>query len=711
MILSVGVVVSVPKSSDLANLVLISGAAFGCLAPTAWVSFPAAVLLVLWLPGRLLVQALRPINTMPGGFWLAISTSILLSPIPLSWFWRFSNSRPTLLIGLVALNLLLLIVSRRTEAVPKPAAMFSSTRQRWLFAALILFVGACVFGSYWLPEAGGRIGTRAAGDYVKHHAVLWSLERYPLPLHSVFYAEESATPYYYYHYHHLVAAALRKLAADRVSIGFALGVTSAVVTSAFIAVVFLLARGVPRLASSGGALFAAACASIVGGWDIIPVLIRTAFGAKAVVVLDSWCPIPWRIHNLSTQFQWCPQHVAGTLAIALAALWLRQAPSARWWIILAPLLAASLFGSSVYLAMTAFPAALVYVLIQYREARGDHARRRALLVALPCMAGLGLAMMGLQAWEYRLMSLRAPGGLTCSWDRLDLALIGQLVPPGVLANFLDAPWMFLVDFGLPALACVLVTGVVWRSFWRDAGLRFLLIVGILGILTVYTIRSDHSRFDYSFRLAVMPTQVVGALLAGALLVPDYVRPCVRRWRRAILVAGVVLGLPAGLYEAPLMAVRSLLQTPVNQSEAGAIRFLRDRTPAEIVVQRAPEGPLGLPQLIDRQLGVSDPTDSHVRVFYPRDMEKMERLYAGVEHAFSTASSRQAYEALRAAHITHVLVGDLEQKRYGLLGQFDDPRWFERVYTDERARVYRLLEAPASGPMVPNHPEPAKDEPL
>ena len=76
---------------DVAVLVI---AALGSLAPTPWISFPAASLLVLWLPGRLVVRALPPLDAGPGQIWLALTAGLVLVPVPLSWFWRYSMPRP-----------------------------------------------------------------------------------------------------------------------------------------------------------------------------------------------------------------------------------------------------------------------------------------------------------------------------------------------------------------------------------------------------------------------------------------------------------------------------------------------------------------------------------------------------------------------------------------------------------------------------------------
>jgi len=690
--------------SDRISVAYIAGVALcatACLAGPIWLGLPAAAILLLWIPGRMFMRLLGDVDAAPGRAWLAVAASMILMPVPLSWIWQISNERLAILGGVAAINLVLIFLAGRAAARPRATCMFGTWRGRAIFTAIVLWSAACVFGSYWLPTAGGRTRTVAAHDYIKHHAVMLSLERYPLPLHNIFYAAEADTPYYYYEYHYLVPAALRKMTGDRASIAMAFGLSSAVVAAVFIALAFLIARNV--LGSGRGALLSAACVSIVGGWDVIPVLIRMLAGGPKVIVLDSWCPVAWRIHNLMTQFMWCPQHVSAVIGLMLGCLWLRQAPSARWWVIVAPLLAASIFGSSVYLAITIFLAALIYMAMRFFGDLAAVVPLRRRLLALAAMAAAGAALMGPQAWRYYVMSQRYAGGLTLQWEHFDFALLGRLVPAGPIANLLDAPWLILIEFGLPAAACVLVARKVWSAFWQDPGGRLLILAGALGTVGLFCIRSDINPIDYSFRIAIMPAMVVAAVLAGALIEPEHLRRFARTWRKEILVTGVILGLPVGFYEAPLMAVRTFLLDEPRAADADAIRYLREQTPKDAVVQCDPEAAPRLVQLIDRQIGVSDPigpNNAHVRVFQPVDVDRMYEAAAEVEYAFLTDSSREAYAFLRAQRVTHVLAGSIERKRFGEMHQFEDAGLFAIVYEDEEATVYRLLGRPGTTQDVP-----------
>ncbi len=704
------------RSVDCRTLAGTALAAAGCLTPTPWVSLPAALALTVWLPGRSLLGILPPRDQYPGRTWIALAAAFVLVPVPLTAVWAFSNDRAAVLVSLAGLNLLLILwrmlAVRRSRGGPEfalmaprslanrhlmclgdswsaPVFVHATRVSRAALALLLLFTGGCVWASLYLPEAGGRMAPRPAHDYIKHHAVLLSLENSPLPLHNYFYAAERDTPYHYYHYQYLVPAALRKLGGDRASIGFTFALTSGLLAMVLAAMVFLLARELFGGRSRWAPWWAAACVTVVGGWDVIPVLLRMWQGAAPVVVLDSWIPSPWRIHNLMTQYMWCPQHVSGALIVLLTAWWLRQSPRGAWWVAMGPLLAAALFGTSLYLAMTAFVAAAIYLISRAVDARRQGGRLGTWLLAAIGMGVVAGALMLPQTLGYLEMSRRGVGGLTLTWPRFDHALVGRLAEPGVLANWLDAPWIWLTEFGVLAVAAVLVGRSFWRDAWRDPGLRLLLLAGAVGLAAVYTIRSSHAMVDYSFRVSVMPAQVFAALCVAAVCVPKGSRLRSRRLLGGVCGVSAVLGLPVGLYEAPMMAVRTWLRPPAEQQDAGAIRFLREHTPPDAVIQGDPCDRVSLPQLAHRGLGVADLDNSHVRVFYPRNIRLMRATCGAVEQALREEDAARAQAALAAASVEYVLFGTAELRRGPRPSAFADNDRFEQVYADEKTAVFRL----------------------
>lgn len=679
-------------SSRLAILILATAA---CFAPTCWISLPAAAILVLWLPGRSLLYLLPGLESLRGSRWVVIAASVALMPVALSWLWHLANARWAVVASVCVLNLVLAVAGWKgflAEGAAPPAA---SGRHRLLVAAMTVWTSGCVFLSFWLPGQVGNVTITRAHDYIKHHAVMLSLERHPLPLHSCFYQAEADTPYYYYEYYYLLPAALRTMTGNSVSIPFAFGLTSGLLAAVLIHLTFLLARAV-----SGGekcAVLAAAFVSLVGGFDIVPILIKAATGASMVVTLDAWCPVAWRVHNFTTQYFWCPQHVFAVVGLTLAVIWLRLSPRSRWWLLMAPLLSASIFGGSAHLAMVIFPAAVLYVVLYlWRGVRAERRRPGRVLAGVLVIGIFGLALMGWQAWGYNQMSGRYAGGLTASWERFPFALFGRLLPPGPLANYADAPWLLMVELGLPALACLLVSGAFWRRLWADPATKLLILVAISGGLLMFTFRSDVNAIDYGFRIAPMAAAPLLTVVAGAVLNADLLRPRVRRMAGKLAVIGVLLGLPVGLYETPMAAVRTLWESRRLMPESTAIDFVRTATPIDVVAQGDPESRLDLAALTDRQMGVSKPDSPHVVVFSPKDPARMRQAYSDVIRAFSTSSSTEAQAKLSRWGIQYVFIGIAERERFGAMPQFDDRSLFELMYNSDGAAVYRLVTSISSG---------------
>jgi hypothetical protein len=653
-------------------------------------------MLLVVLPGTYALRLFQPACKTAGRKWLAIPMSLIIMGLALSYLWQWSNDRSTVLLTVLIINAALILVTHlRPDSHGPPAPMFDTRRQRWFFTALLVWIGACVTLCYWLPA--WRSVEHPVGDYVKHHAVCWSLDRSPLPLQNVFFAAASDQPCYYYDQLYFIPAAIRILAGHTVSIPFVFGLVAGIVAITFIAMVYLLANDV--IGSRHGALLATCCASIVGGWDIIPCVVKWIDIGRVFIVLDAWCPIAWRIHNIMDNFFWCPQHEAALMMFLFCCRLLQINARSRWWLLVAPLAAVSIWGTSVYHAMITFPAAALYAMFEgYRAMATDRAALKRLLGAILLIGVAGAMAMIPRALQYHEMNARYDGGLTLQWERFPLALFGRLLPPGPWANWLDAPWMLLIDVGLGVLACLMISRQAWSRLWRNNGTRLLLITGSIGLVTMWLIRSSVNPFDYGFRHASRTVLIVGALCAGLLLQPHLLRSWARRCRWPVLMAGILIGLPVGLYQSPLMATRSLIESRRGLAEAGATRYIRQHTSTDAVVQTEPKKGAPFVQLTDRRSAAVDPEDSHVNIFRPPDMTPVLEAYRDVQEDCQVESSRVAYEKLHKWGTTHLLIGHREQELFGLMPQFNDAKWFEKVYDDQQVRVYRLRDhkEPQSG---------------
>ncbi len=679
--------------SRLKQLVAIGVLAAGAALVPPMLS-AVCVLWLLILPGRGISARFGSDRAMSA---VALAAGLVFMPLLLNGLWHVTNDR------FVILGLLLLVnaifVPPAKSAAPVETRPSGGRTSVVLLRVILGWSAACVFLGLWLPRAFD-VSIQGAHDYVKHHAVVLSLMESPLPLQNMFYSGEPGTPYYCYHFFYLLAAAIVHQQLLDCGTAFALD-----------------GRGgdsrVHRLGGSAGSRHHG-----FGAGGDIGVRLRECgrrMGcdpggveraarrriAAPPVTLDTWCPTPWRWHNLMTQFYWCPQHVDAMLTFLLATYWLRALPLDRRWIMLAPLHAWSIFGSSAYLAMTLLPAAALAALWpMFQRPTAERATSRGYFAALVLIGVLGSALMLPLALGYSEMAHRFRGGLTTQWERFPLAVFGRHLPPGPLANFADLPWIMLFDMGLPLLALPLAGRATWRKLLSDAALRPLLIAAVVGPLAMFTLRSTVNPFDYSFRLAIMPTQVFAALVTGTLVAGGAASLSRRALVRVVLIGGVIIGLPVGLYEAPISALRSQLQKSQLAADEGAIRFLRALPRGSIiqgdpVVEQGKDDRLHLSELTDQRIGVLDPSHSHVRVFYPRDERAWQEHFERVRAALTATSPRAAYDALRELGVQYVLYGSVEAKHYGPPGAFENERYFEPVYRDAKARVYRLHSGESS----------------
>ncbi|MFQ6048133.1 MAG: hypothetical protein ACE5K7_02085 [Phycisphaerae bacterium] len=649
---------------------------------------------------------------------LATALSLALAPVALNGLWHLTHQRwLSLAAWWAGLILLTWLPPRPAGAIDPLPPLLEHRRTRLAALVLAAWVGLCIGLTYWPTELLGWPVPAGQHDFVKHHAVLDSLQRRPLPLGNVFYARGADGPIYYYHFFYLVPATLRLWVQHRLSIELAFAVQSALTALIVVGLIYLLAK---RLSGAElSAMFAAFSASVIGGLDIVPVLINAARG-QLVITLDAWT-LDHRIGNFYTQMLWAPQHVAGLLVVLVAVAMLSLAASGRRWLLLGPLLIAAVVGTSVYVAMPALLGLGLWVLLDlWRLLRDRRAlcRRAAVYIFA---AGLALLLAGPLLLGYYRMSLRFGATFSTQWPRFNYALLGRLVEPGILANLLDLPWILLLEFGARFVLCLLVAGAVYVRFWRDPGLKLLGLTGLAGLAGYVCLRSVIQYNDFGTR-AMLPAMAASAILAAAALRAgagsfSWYNPLgwtleparlvgYRRALQLIVGATVAAGLAVGVYEAPANAVRRYAQPWWQNRQASALRrqqladeqqacsFLRHGLPLRAVVQFHPGGTGRCPrkylvQVARRQCGVLDPDDEDVMVFRPADLPTMRQIYADVLEAGRTSSASRAYRLLAGAGITHVFVGSVEREAWQHLEKFEDARFFRPVFVRRYAAVYAL----------------------
>ncbi|MCC6361048.1 MAG: hypothetical protein IT450_20090 [Phycisphaerales bacterium] len=685
----------------------------------------AALWLLYWLPGAAFLSV-----TGWGREWerggrciLAPATSVLLVPLVLNPIWHWTDDGRIACTLIAGIGLVALLCMRQPQSPASGASETIGQRPRPLFrsrigtAALPLiaaWVGASVLFSYWPNDIGkGPIPQTGIHDYIKHHAILLELE-HTLPLGNPFFADGAHEPVYYYHFFYLAPAAIRSAAGGAVSIALVFGLSAAIVAAALVGMAYLFIK---RLTDSDAAgVLAALLVGPIGGFDILPLLVQQKF----VVTLDAWADTPLRVHNLLTQLVWTPQNSQGLLVGLVGAYGLSsRGVFWRGWVLVAPLLAASLLGTSVWVSAMVLPGAAIIALWQILKRAARPAVR---LKRIGAAAGIALLTVGLAAPTlagYLETSRRHGKSLTLVWDAHSKnAVLGTWVKPGMTANLLDLPWILFFEFGPLLVLPLLLRRESWRRANADAGLSLLMMTSVLALVAFAGVRSHFTYNDFGHRAIMIPL-LTGALL-GSLVACQFrsrstgsrepspgglhdsgnasTPTATGRWGRRIAVTSLLLGLPVGLWQAPATAARRFVEygESVAAKEAGALRYLRDALPRDAVAQGACDDSertrstrLSLCQLIDRQIGVLElQEDTHV--FQGRDGSLQAQTLAefrGVLERPASAADRHA--ALRRHGVTHVLLGVAERERWVDLGTFDDAAFFRTIFDDGGGRVVEL----------------------
>ncbi len=676
---------------------------------------PAMLLLLCYLPGRYVVAGfgLGANWDAAGRVVLALATSLAITPVVLNPIWHLTNA-PWPLLGCVWLLVTLgCWLSHALGKSPTPmteSRLFDQTRTKVVFALIAALVAFAAIGTYWPTELRGYPVPALIHDFIKHHAVLFSLEHRPLPLGNPFFADNAAGPVYYYHFFYLIPATVRALSPGA-SIELAFGLQAALVGIGTAGMFYLIVKRFTG--GDGPATLAALLATAIGGLDIIPVIIMK----MRVITLDAWADTLVRIHNLFTQIVWTPQNVQGVLitlvgvyAFSLKGWW-------KGWFVLGPVLAAGLIGSTIWVAAGGLPGLAVFILLELATLRRKPALalRRLLGSSVVALLMFGLALPSLLG--YLEMSRRHAKGLTADWPYQTHALLGKLVPPGVIANLLDLPWLLALEFGPLLLFPILVPRRIWRRVWDDSGLRLLMLSALVALIGFVSVRSHFEYNDFGQKV-ILAAMAAGVVLAACILAPQARRPSLlnplgwslhgqspQRPRRVLggfIGLVLLLGLPVGLYQSPLAAVRryvpkdSLLGVLAHDDaqraaqEAGAGRFLRHNLPSDAVVQAHPfKERLQLAQIARRQIGITV-LEQDTMVFFPTDATAHQHaLEAIAEVLEQPVGAERCHATLRAHGITHVLVGTVERELWQGLDKFADQRFFESVFHDDVSAIYAL----------------------
>ncbi len=687
------------------------------LVPVTAVSTVAGFVLLAWLPGRLLlpIVGIERHWSTAGRTLLSVAVSWSVVPFVLNPLWHVTNDRFVLL-GVVCAGIALLAWAgdrRRSTSSDEPPELFFQYRPTLVFAVVVaVFLAGGVILPYWPTGLLGYPIPAEIHDFIKHHAILTSLERRPLPLGNIFYAAGADGPVYSSHFFYLIPATVRAWTASNLSHELAFGLASTLVALPMIGMVYAITKRF--IGSEPSASLAAALVSVIGAFDVFLYLPTMLEAGRPLVMIDHWAAHPYVIHNFLFQMIWSPQNVLAVLIVLVGVYILSARGLWRGWLMLGPVLGAAVLGSSVWVAMAALPALAIWAITRPRR--------------LPVIAGVGSAMTLLclpQLLGY-VASASHPGrGLTLEWPANTLANLGRLIEPGIAANLLDLPLALTLEFGAKLLLLALVPVGLWKKVWRDDGLRWLLIAALMALVISSVVRVALEHNDLRHKMLLL-TMAFCAIVAGGAVGRNHPSPrwwnplgwspvAARLTRPIALLMFLILlsGLATELYEVPLTAVRRYVEeylavrTLVGpqrsdlDAEYDAIRYMRYELPAGAVVQAAGTSPRArLAQMICKQIGVMEPWDD-LMVFEPPDR----RAYLHCADELLTTlrtddSAERTHAVLRKYQVTHVFVGLVEGDAWDHLERFDDRRYFDEVFRERGIRVVSLQERGTAHPAAP-----------
>ncbi|MCH7526497.1 MAG: hypothetical protein IID39_03580 [Planctomycetes bacterium] len=675
--------------------------------PITAVNTAAGFALLAYLPGRVLLRRLGVEShwSAAGRTVLALGVSLAVVPFMLNPLWHFCHEEWVIRLIVWAATLVLIFLTPNVDsrtASDRPRKFFEFRPTRIAAGIVAVIIVLAVVLPYWPTELFGYPVPATIHDFVKHHAVLDSLQRRSLPLGNVFYADGANEPVSYYHFFYLIPATVRLWTGHNLSIELAFGISSALVALSTTGMIYLITKRF--YGGEAPATLAAALVTVVGALDIFPFISLMIEQGRPLLTLDAWAVHPYRIHNFLNQMTWSPQNVSAILIVLLGSYVLSTGKVRRGWLVLGPILGASLLGSSVWVALGALPALAVWAMTRPR-----------ILLGAVAVATLMIVASAPTLIEYSSLGAQAGRGLTTEWPANPHGALGRLVEPGVFANLLNLPTQLVLEFGAKVLLLVLVPVTLWRRMWRDDGLRYLCIAGVVSIVAFVIVRSElrHNAFGQKI---VMLAMAFTAIMAAAAVAAD---PGPFRWwnplgwramsraslpgANRILMAILVLGLPMGLYEAPLTAARRYLEQALAfrrasperaaalSAERAALTFMRYKLPADAVVQGegSPQR-AELAQLVRKQIGVMEPQDD-VMVFDPPDRESYLQCVDEVLGALRIGeSAARTHEVLRKHRITHVFIGLVEREAWARLERFEAPQFFSDVFRQGETRVVSVL---------------------
>ncbi len=490
-----------------------------------WVPGAAAASLVEWRGVGRVARA-----CMPFVFSLVVTPALLSLPALVTSYqpdlWILGAFSAALFLA----GWLLARAGRRPVLEFRSRSKNPASRREFILGAVFLSVvaGLAIIPRLHLLVYGSEVASAGISDIYWHLSELTAIARTGLPpRHDLF----PDLPLVYYYWSWIYPAVLASLSAAGDSLMRLLNLQAAVNLLVFLFALYFLVRA--NLNSPKSRAFALLFLTLAGGFDFFtgPGMYSHEWWQLFSPALVSQVQIP----SLLATYMWVPQHVAGATAfILLLALWWNVRGSLAVRGALAAVLAAFLFGTSVFVFLSAAVAGLVWAVLHRRALLRRRVLPAAAALALIFLAlagpqiALSLTQSGAVRWgEFRLVLAEAATGT----EYARAAVLDQILT--VLALPAVASVILTIEIGLP-----FILFGIW--FFRYAGRkgapwrRFLAWYPVAYLPVAFLLLAP----NFSMR-GMIPVQIVMVFAAARLFEEAGAVPWTR-FQKALLRYGLAV---------------------------------------------------------------------------------------------------------------------------------------------------------------------------
>ncbi|WP_176591604.1 hypothetical protein [Sphingobium sp. EM0848] len=337
-------------------------------------------------------------------------------------------------------------------------------------------------------------------DMVKHATVVEQIVREGIPFSDPFFARDGMAGYY--HYFYVWPAAIKWLGGEAINARMAFSGTVYWTGFGVIALVWRIAADAAfiRPGRDRRLLLIAILLCFVAGADLLFMALRYMVIHRIEPELDSWNT---EIRMLGTSVLWVPHHVSAMIAAWVGMLLVTRADTvrgqARLWLGMAAGAAfATMFGESVWIALTIAPMLVVWTLVRLP--------RRDFILPLAGSVALILSLPQL----HDILHGRAPEAFPVAFGvRFFTVIFAGDTWQQQLWCLILLPLNYGMEFGI----CAIGTYLYWRTRRRpsDQGLavrQLLLWSTITSLLIASFVKSVIINNDLGWRAVLFPVTAV-----------------------------------------------------------------------------------------------------------------------------------------------------------------------------------------------------------